>query len=138
MSPNQDFGPPRFLGTTVRNGGSGRILELAGELDLASVERLDAELLQTPPDGSSILVVDLRGLTFMDSTGLKSMLQAEQLHRAKGSRLVLVRGEGPIQRVFEISGLEEHFEFVNAPEEIASDVQVGRDSTRGDDRMMTA
>lgn len=130
MSLNQDFGSPPFLGATVRNRGSGRVLELAGELDLATVERLDAELLQTPPDGSRILVVDLRGLTFMDSTGLKSMLQAEQLHRARGVRLVLVRGERPIQRVFEVSGLEEHFEFVNAPEEIASDMQVGRDSAR--------
>ncbi len=87
---------------------------LRGELDVATAPRLDDAL----GDGGEALrdlVVDLRDLTFLDSTGLRSLLRARGLAEAAGGGLVLVPGPPAVQRVFELTGLAEQFTWSEAP-----------------------
>jgi anti-anti-sigma factor len=66
-----------------------------------------------------ILVLDLRELTFLDSTGLRLITSAAGRASLGGWRLVLVRGPEPVQRVFRITRLDGELEFVHDPAELS-------------------
>jgi anti-anti-sigma factor len=61
------------------------------------------------------LVLDLRGLTFMDSTGLRVLVQTDANARRDGQSLQIVRGPAAIDRLLELSGLDEVLPLVDAP-----------------------
>jgi anti-sigma B factor antagonist len=92
-------------------------ISLAGELDLAGArqlqERLEAAELKRP----ARLVVDLGRLAFIDSTGLRLLLQANARAGERGCELVLRPGEPSVQRVFEVTGSLDVLRFEAAPED---------------------
>lgn len=88
------------------------MLELFGELDLGSVPALERELDALTAPGRTV-VLDLRALAFMDSTGLRTILAADERLRGADARLVLVRGPKAVDRVFRITGTAERLEFVD-------------------------
>ncbi|HSZ69971.1 MAG TPA: STAS domain-containing protein [Solirubrobacteraceae bacterium] len=79
-------------------------IALVGELDLAGAGQLEACLEQAEREGRARLVIDLGGLAFIDSTGLRLLLQADARARERGCELLLRRGEPSVQRVFEVTG----------------------------------
>jgi anti-sigma B factor antagonist len=83
-----------------------------GELDLATVRRLDARLEELRAEGVRQVVLDLRGLTFMDSTGLSLTVRWYEESRRDGFDLTLVQGEGAVRRLFELTGMEGRLPFV--------------------------
>jgi anti-anti-sigma factor len=90
----------------------GMSLRLIGELDLAS--RLEAEsILLQPLESQSSLVVDLSALTFMDSSGLATLVHAKKTAEQSGRPFALVAGPPQVQRVLEVTGLLEEFVFVD-------------------------
>ena len=89
---------------------------LAGELDIATGSRLEDELARVERDEPPILVIDLRGLEFMDSTGLRILLAAATRASDAGRRFVLVRGNQWIQRVLGVTGLDQRLEIVDHPD----------------------
>jgi anti-sigma B factor antagonist len=78
-------------------------LRPAGTLDLATAPVLEAQLAELRDAGFRELVIDLRGLTFMDSSGLRLVLRWNSAARADGFRLSLVPGAPRIQRVFDLT-----------------------------------
>ncbi|MBA3369836.1 MAG: STAS domain-containing protein [Thermoleophilaceae bacterium] len=96
---------------TSREGAQAR-LTLFGELDIAAAPRLDAELTELEPEGPDRIVLDLRGLTFLDSTGLRSLLGADARAREAGRSLTLIQGPDVVQRVFSITGLDGRLDIV--------------------------
>jgi anti-anti-sigma factor len=86
-----------------------------GELDLATAERLDEELKRQERGDPDLLVLDLRELTFMDSTGLRTVLAADARARERDARLVIVRGPDEVDRVFRLTRMDEHLEVVDEP-----------------------
>jgi anti-sigma B factor antagonist len=86
----------------VENGTT--CLALEGELDLAGAHQLETRLDEVEREGSPRLIVDLRQLAFIDSTGLRLLLQADARAKERGCELVLRRGEPTVQRVFEVTG----------------------------------
>ena len=96
-------------------------ISLRGELDLSSVGKLDDELQQVERSGAGVVVLDLSTLTFLDSTGLRCVVRADERAREEGRRLMVVKGPEAVQRVFEITRLEERLEIV----EDAASVQTG-------------
>src|SRR4051794_28354228 len=103
---------------TVQQMGTGAVsLRLRGALDLAYAYRFDDELRHAERDATRCLVLDLRGLDFVDSAGISRILAARRRARRTGRRLVLVRGSAPVQRFLQLAALTEHFEYVNTPEE---------------------
>lgn len=85
---------------------------LAGELDLSTADEVEEELESAEALGPAVLMLDLSGLSFLDSTGLRVVLAADDRARRDGRRLVLVRGPDPVHRVFRIALLEERLDFV--------------------------
>ena len=86
---------------------------LVGELDLPTVAKVQDELRRVEQSEPSTVVLDLSRLTFLDSTGLRCIVTADERAREAGRRVVVVRGPDPVQRVFSITRLEERLEMVD-------------------------
>jgi anti-sigma B factor antagonist len=86
---------------------------LKGELDLSTVNKVEEELASLEASGADLIVLDLSRLSFLDSTGLRCLVTADQRAKEAGRRLVLVRGPDAVQRVFTITRLEERLEMVD-------------------------
>lgn len=95
-------------GTTVR-------LALEGELDIASAGQVERELTRIERETPPAIVLDLRRLAFMDSTGLRIVVAADARAREQGRRLVVVRGPEAVQRIFRMTRLDERLEMVDEP-----------------------
>ncbi len=90
------------------------VVALEGDLDLASAADAEGRIQRAEGNGSpSRLVLDLRGVRFMDSTGLRVILAADSRARRAGRRLQLIRGPEAVHRVFRIALLDQRLEFVD-------------------------
>jgi anti-sigma B factor antagonist len=87
------------------------LVRLGGELDMSTVPILEARLREALDGGGRRLVVDLRGLDFMDSTGLTLLVRWGLGAEQDGYDLALVRGEDRVHRLFELTGLDSRFTF---------------------------
>jgi anti-sigma B factor antagonist len=84
------------------------IVQLVGELDLYNAQLLREKLFATAADGPERLVVDLSGVTFVDSTALGVLIETRT--RVANRSAFLLAGPGlEIRRALEISGLDRHF-----------------------------
>jgi len=87
-------------------------LELVGELDLSTAGPLKLRLELVEREEPELLVVDLRGVTFMDSIGL-GILLAHRLRASQlGRRLALVQGPQHIRELFQLTGTQDQFDWV--------------------------
>jgi anti-sigma B factor antagonist len=93
---------------------------LTGELDIATHGEAEAKLKEAQQSGASVVVLDLRGLSFMDSTGLRLLVQADSRARESGQRLAIVRGPDAVHRVLEITGLDAKLDLIGDPAEVAA------------------
>ncbi len=111
MQPSDDFT------VEVHRRPGVAVVAPAGEIDVATVERLREEL-QAAGDGVGALVLDLRAVGFMDTSGLQ--LVFEQLRRSaqSGLEFSVVRGPREVQRLFEIAGFEDRLRLVDDPAEV--------------------
>lgn len=96
-------------------------LALFGELDIASAPRVDESLAELESEGPDCIVIDLRGLTFLDSTGLRSLLGADARARSDGRRLAMIQGPDVVRRVFSITGLDGRLDIVADEAALVSD-----------------
>lgn len=101
------------LTATTERTGEGVRVRLQGELDIATAPEADDELRRAEAEGPDLLAVDLSGLSFMDSTGLRLVVAADQRAREAGRRLQLVRGPEAVQRVFELTGIDGRLEWAD-------------------------
>ena len=86
-------------------------ISIRGELDLAAAPAVRRALVDSQ-DRASLVVLDLRDLTFMDASGLHLIADADARARRGRQRLVLVRGSAQIDRLFELVGLAGRLEIV--------------------------
>jgi anti-sigma B factor antagonist len=94
-------------------------LTVAGELDLVSSPVLERELEKAYRLDADVILLDLRGLAFMDSTGLHLLVRAQQRAGEAGRRLALTRGSEQVQRLLELTGVAELVKIVESPEALA-------------------
>ncbi|MGH2658476.1 MAG: STAS domain-containing protein [Actinomycetota bacterium] len=88
-------------------------LEIEGDLDIAKAEELERQLLRMEESSPDTVVIDLRNVTFIDSSGLRLILRAEVRAQKAGRRLVLVRGPERVHRVFQVTGLDSRLQFID-------------------------
>jgi anti-sigma B factor antagonist len=89
------------------------VLALEGELDVVSAADAYKRMLGLPLRRGGRLVLDLSELTFMDSTGVRMILQADQYARRHGAALVVVRPPEHVMRVLELVGLDDQLDLVD-------------------------
>lgn len=88
---------------------SSLVVEAKGELDMAVVDEFKAAFNGLDPSPEEV-VVDLTGLTFMDSTGISGLLWAKEELLAEGVNWKLLISRGAVQRVLEVAGVLERLE----------------------------
>jgi anti-sigma B factor antagonist len=89
---------------------------VSGELDLSSALTFEEELRRIEESCTpTLLVLDLRSLKFMDSTGLRLILSAHARAVNRGRKLAIVEGGEAVRRIFKITGVLERLNFVDAP-----------------------
>lgn len=84
-----------------------RLVTATGEIDMASSAELE-EALATEPD--KVVIANLSDVGFIDSSGLRSLVAARDKLEDAGGRLVLVFGDGPVERIIDLTGLADRFE----------------------------
>lgn len=105
----------RLAYETHQDDGMVRLV-LAGEFDLSSAPQIEDVLKELEKHRPPLLVLDLRELTFMDSTGLRVMVSADARARDDSRRIVIVQGPEAVHRVFRITGLDDHLDIVETPD----------------------
>jgi anti-sigma B factor antagonist len=86
-----------------------------GELDLDTEPQLEATVAAARARGASRLVLDLRKLMFMDSTGLRLVIRWDAAAKEQGFEFALVRGPDVVQRVIQLTGMEDELTFTDPP-----------------------
>lgn len=112
-----------------RNGVT--IIAMGGELDMASVPALREYLLQVEGEGAGVILADLRDLSFIDSSGLGALLEANKRSELNGHRFFAVGASAAARRLFRITGTEHLLDDKDA-------VRFLHRFTRGQDRTRTA
>jgi anti-sigma B factor antagonist len=102
----------------VRDAGRALVIALSGELDLASSPALQEELERAAAAETPMLIIDLRELDFMDSTGLSVLVRAHQRIEEGGRQLAMVRGPQQVQRLLSLTGVADRLTLVDSPEEL--------------------
>jgi anti-sigma B factor antagonist len=91
-------------------------VRLSGDLDMAEAQSLEAELRRIEEDeGPPLLVLDLSELDFIDSFGIRSLIETQRRAQADGRRLALVPARDTIQEIFRVTLLDRRFEWIEAP-----------------------
>ncbi len=100
---------------TSDSDGATRVA-LSGEFDLAAIKRFEEAIAEAEAGSPSAIVIDLRRLEFMDSSGLRALVMAHERAKNAGRRLTIVPGPPQVRRVFEITHLDDQLELVDEPQ----------------------
>lgn len=100
---------------TSRRLEHGILVALSGEVDLATAPVADDEL-RRAEESADLVVLDLGDVSFMDSTGLRMVISADQRLRARGASLQIQRIPRQVRRLFELVGMLDHFEITDDAE----------------------
>jgi anti-anti-sigma factor len=84
------------------SSGTARVA-VRGELDLSTGPRVEEEVRRAEADGPQTLILDLREVTFFDSTGLQLVLDADVRAREEGRKLIVLPGDGEPRRILELA-----------------------------------
>jgi anti-anti-sigma factor len=95
------------VGLTVRveQDGEALVVSAFGDLDLSNAKTLEAELRWAIAGDASGVILDLGGVSFLDSAGLRMVLLMARQSLRNGGRLRLLRGSAPVERVIDGSGM---------------------------------
>ena len=113
------MGPSGHLRLDTREFGDAAVVSVRGDIDLTTFGAVESALDAARGKGS-VVVLDLRAVGFMDTSGLRVVISQQLRGEADGHRFVVVPGSDKVRRLFEIAGFpEEHALFAGAPTELA-------------------
>jgi anti-anti-sigma factor len=99
----------------VTNPAEGLVeVVLTGELDISTFDQAERQVEEAEKTAPTLLIIDLRSLQFVDSTGVRLVLLADQRAKEAGRRLAIRLGDGPALRVFAALGLTSRFDVLDA------------------------
>jgi anti-sigma B factor antagonist len=93
------------------------LVTASGELDVAAAPQLSAILTMGAASSESVVVLDLVGATFLDSTALGVVIRAADQLKGAGKRLFVAAPEGPVSRLLELTNLKQHFAVYGSRED---------------------
>jgi anti-anti-sigma factor len=110
-------GPTRFeIRSETAPGGAH--LRVHGELDIATVAQLEGAVSVALAGTTRSIVIDMRGLTFIDSSGLRLLILLADRAREEGWELALIRPGPPTLAVFQLTGAEDSLPFLDEAAQI--------------------
>jgi anti-sigma B factor antagonist len=112
-----DFPMPDAFSVRTEQRSDAWVVVPTGELDLATAPALDAALRRAfLAAGAGSVVLDLRELEFIDSSGLRTLLTARRQAEEAGASFSLVAGHRGLERTLEIAGVHKVFDWTPAEE----------------------
>ena len=96
------------------------VVRVAGDFDLSTIDVFDEEL--EPSVSADLVVIELSGCTFLDSSGLRTLVRAQRRVAEAGGRLVLVAPSQPARRVLDIATLDRFIPVAATLEEAVNSV----------------
>ncbi len=111
------------VAVTTRQQGGFTVVSVTGEVDLYSSPRMREAILAGVSRKDPRVIVDLAGVSYMDSSGIATLVEALQLTRKHGGRLMLAGLTERVREVFELARLESVFELVP---DVAAALESGR------------
>jgi anti-anti-sigma factor len=106
---------PDHFNAHTEHHGDAAFVRLDGELDMSGAFVLEPALDRLVADPPGHVTFDLRGLEFVDSTGLATLIGAHERLGAAGVGTRFVRGSDDVQRIFTIAGFDGVLDFTDAP-----------------------
>ena len=103
----------RRLAVEVRNDGETLVISPRGELDISTTQALEVALREGIDGDASQVILDLRGVSFIDSTGIRLLVFATAHARSNGDRLRMLHGSEAVERRLLVSGLEQTLPFLD-------------------------
>jgi anti-sigma B factor antagonist len=119
MSGENDFS------ISSHRDGDATVVAPVGEVDLVSVDEVRTQV-RDAAGASRRVVLDLRQVTFMDSSALRLLVEAQQLAEQDGFSFAVVRGPASLERLFEVTGLDGRLELHDDPAQAAGGGQADR------------
>jgi anti-anti-sigma factor len=104
---------PEQLAIRSERTGQAHVVKLVGELNMTTAQAFEDELKRVEATDAGEIIVDLSGLKFIGSDGLKAFIHASARSRQGDNRLRLVRGSDQVQKTFETSGLVSRLPFAD-------------------------
>ena len=98
------------VGWETSERADGIHVELSGELDISSASGVESRLMELETQSPAWLILDLRRVSFIDSTGLSMIINADGRARKAGRRLTIVSGDGVPRRILRTVGLEDRLD----------------------------
>lgn len=105
-----------FSVQTRREDDDTSVVAFSGPVDLESVPRAEEALAAAEAGSPKRLIIDLRDVTFIDSTGLRLIIGADIRTRRNGTELALLRGPEPVHRVFRMTLMDHRLLFLDEPD----------------------
>jgi anti-sigma B factor antagonist len=103
------------LSLELRREGDGAVVAAHGDIDLSTLAKAAATL-DAAREGARTLILDLRAVGFMDTSGLRLVIEERRRAAESDCRFAIVRGSSRVQRLFEIAGLDGDDElFIDTP-----------------------
>lgn len=93
------------------------VIALGGELDMASAPLLQKAIEGADLSDDRMVVLDLKDLQFIDSTGLRVILAARKLCTERGRELAVTHSSAQVERLLTVTGVAEHLRTIAAPDE---------------------
>jgi anti-anti-sigma factor len=113
------LGLSSHLRLDTRRFGDAAVVSVGGDIDITTFGAVESAL-DAARGRCTVLVLDLRAVGFMDTSGLRLVISRLQRAEADNYRFVVVNGSDRIRRLFEIAGFPEgHPLFAGAPAELA-------------------
>lgn len=110
--------------------GRRAVVAVAGEVDLETASQLNDHALAALRDVSPHVVLDVSGVTFMDSTGLKVMVSIARRAGAASGSFAVVGSSRTVLRLLSLTGLDEAFPLYESLDDVDTD-QPGSPGTEG-------
>ena len=105
------------VGWETSERADGVHVQLSGELDISTASNVEARLMELERRSPERLILDLRRVNFIDSTGLSMIINADGRARKDGRRLTIVSGDGVPRRILRTVGLEDRLDVHSEPPE---------------------
>ena len=112
----EDYRIPEAFSVRTEQHGDLAVIVPTGELDLATAPALEDALERAFNGGTGKVVLDLRELEFIDSSGLRTLLTARRRSEQAGAQFSLVAGHRGLERTLEIAGVHKVFDWTPAEE----------------------
>jgi anti-sigma B factor antagonist len=116
MPVNSQVGDFSAFGVVVRTERDVVRVCPFGAVDIGTAGQLRAQIEQVTASGARRVVLDLCGVTFLDSSGVHLVLDADAASRAQGWEFGLIGGPAHVQRVFDLTGARARLPFLTASE----------------------